>query len=308
MQFVLRKTGRALLSVWLLVTAIFLLMRLAGDPALEILGPDEFPPEVIERFRVQLGLDRPLVAQYTDYLAGAVRGDFGRSFLENRSALDVVAERLSKTLQLMLASLAISLLLGVPAGIIAALRRNELVDTGVTSLALVFQAMPNFVLGVLLILVFAVWLRLLPAGGSEELRHLVLPALTFGASGAAVFARFMRSAVLDVVRQPYIQAVRARGIGGRHLLFGHILPNAALPLLTILGFSIGGLFAGSIIVETVFAWPGIGRLTATAVGQRDLPVVQVIALLVMATMVTTNLLVDLAYAWLDPRIRLGHRR
>ena len=304
MSFALKKLLRALVSVFAIVTAIFLLMRLAGDPTLEILGPDDFPPAVLEDFRARWGLDQSLWQQYLSYLGNAATGDFGRSFLDQRPAFQIVLDRLPNTLLLMALSLAITLLIGIPAGIVAALRHNQFADAAVLAGAMVFQATPNFVLGVVLIFVFSVWLRLLPASGAGDWHHLILPAVTFGASNAAVFARFVRAALLDVLRQPYMLAATARGLPARVLLFRHALPNAALPILTILGFFVGGLIAGSIVVETVFAWPGVGRLTATAVGFRDLAVIQVIAMLVMAAMVTTNLVVDLLYAVLDPRIRL----
>lgn len=307
MPVLVRKVARVLLSVWLIVTCIFVLMRMAGDPALEILGPDEFPPDILASFRASWGIDQPLWQQYLTYLSNAVEGDFGRSFLDQRSALTVVMERLPQTLTLMSTSLAIMLLIGIPAGIYAALRHNRAADTAVSAAAIVFYAVPNFVLGVLLILVFAVDLRWLPVGGSGDWRHLILPAVTFGASGAALFARFVRSSMLDALRQPYIVAAKARGLPWRTVVLRHALPNAALPVLTILGLTVGGLVAGSIVVETVFAWPGVGRLTAMAVSFRDLAVIQVIVMLVMIAMVTTNLVVDLLYAWCDPRIRLYGR-
>ncbi len=305
MSFIVRKSLRALFSIVFIVTAIFLLMRLAGDPALAILGPDDFPPAVLADFRALWGLDQPVWRQYLDYLANAATGHFGRSFVDNRPALTVVLERLPGTLFLMATALIITLLIGVPAGIIAALKRNHPWDVAVSGAAVIFQATPNFVLGIGLVLVFSVWLRLLPSAGTESWQHVVLPAITFGASNAAIFARFVRATLLDVLRQPYMLAAAARGLSPRILLLRHALPNAGLPLLTILGFSLGGMVAGSIIVETIFAWPGVGRLTATSVGFRDLAVIQVVALFTMTAMVLTNLAVDLLYTVLDPRIRLS---
>ena len=305
MTYIAAKSLRAVFSIAFIVTAVFLLMRLVGDPALAILGPDDFPPEILAEFRALWGLDQPLWQQYVEYVRHAVSGEFGRSFVDNRPALAIVLERLPSTLALMGAALAITLLIGVPAGIVSALRQNRLSDMALSGAAIVFQATPNFVLGVALILVFAVWLRLLPAAGAETWQHGVLPAVTFGASNAAIFARFVRATLLDVLRQPYMLAASARGLSPTILLLRHALPNAGLPLLTVLGFSLGGMVAGSIIVETIFAWPGVGRLTATSVAFRDLAVIQVIALLTMTAMVTTNLAVDLLYAVLDPRIRLS---
>lgn len=307
MSFFLRKLLRAAFSILFVFTGIFLLMRMAGDPALAILGPDDFPPAVLEGFRASYGLDNPLHAQFSTYVGNVLSGDFGSSFLDQRPALNIVMERLPATLALMGVSLVIALVLGVPAGVLAAIRRDRPVDVAFSGAAIVFQATPNFVLGIALLLVFSVWLRVLPAAGAETWAHLALPAITFGASNAAIYARFCRGALLDVLGQPYIAAARARGLSNRVVLWRHALPCAALPLLTVLGFSIGGMIAGSIIVETIFAWPGIGRLTANAVAFRDLAVIQVIAVFSMTAMVMTNLAVDMLYGVLDPRVRVRGR-
>jgi len=305
MAAVVRKVLRALLSVWFVVTVIFVVMRLSGDPALEIFGPEELPEEVMASFRATWGIDKPIWEQYLTYVGNVLQGDFGRSFVEYRSASEIVMERLPKTLALMAASLAITLLIGIPAGIAAALFHNGRLDRVLTVGGMVFYATPNFVLGIALILVFSVWLGVLPVASSEAWESILLPAFTFGASGAAVFLRFVRAAMLDALRQPYVLAARARGLPWRRVVLGHVLPNAALPILTIAGLTVGAMVAGSIVVETMFAWPGIGRLTTTAVGFRDLAVIQVIVFLVMAAMVITNLVVDVLYVVVDPRIRIA---
>lgn len=303
MPFILRRALRVTLSVWLVLTGLFFLMRMAGDPVLAILGPDEFSQEVLDIFRANLGIDKPVIEQYFSYISGIFHGDFGRSFLERRPALDIVLMRLPKTIWLMLASLSITLVIGILAGILAALRHNQTTDTVVSLFATVFYAVPNFVLGIVLTLVFAVKLNWLPVGGSNSLESVILPALTFGASGAAIFARFARSAMLESLRQPYITAAKARGLSWRRIVFAHALPNAALPLLTLLGFAVAGLVSGSVVVETIFAWPGVGRLLSYSVGSRDLPVVQVVVVFAMAVMVFTNMAIDLLYSIADPRIR-----
>lgn len=304
MTLALRKIGRAIFSVWFLVTMIFILMRMAGDPAMELLGPDETSKEVLDSFRAMWGIDRPIWEQYVNYIGHALQGDFGRSFVEYRPAFDIVLERLPKTLLLMSCSLGVSLLIGVPFGILGALHHNRKIDTVVTTTSMVLHAIPHFILGVALILIFVVWLRLLPVGGSGSWQQLVMPAFTFGASGAAIFSRFIRSAMLEALRQPYVTAAQARGIPWSRIILFHVVPNAALPTLTIAGLMLGSMVGGSIVVETMFAWPGVGRLTATSVGLRDLAVIQVIVFFVMGAMVTTNLTVDLLYTIVDPRIRI----
>lgn len=304
MMLILRKTARALFSIWLVVTLIFVLMRMAGDPALALFGPDEMPKAALDSFRATWGFDKPIWEQYFTYVSHVLHGDFGRSFVDYRPAVDIVFERLPRTLSLMSVSLAITLLLGIPSGILAALNHNKPLDAALTAGSTFFYAIPHFVLGVALILIFAVWLHLLPVGGSNSWQHMLMPAFTFGASGAAVFTRFVRSSMLEVLRQPYIAAAQARGIPRRTIVLRHALPNAALPVLTIAGLTIGSMVAGSIVVETMFAWPGVGRLTSTSVDLRDLAVIQVIIFLVMTTMVVTNLVVDFLYTVIDPRMRI----
>jgi peptide/nickel transport system permease protein len=304
MTLALRKTGRAIFSVWLLVTIIFVLMRMAGDPAMELLGPDETSKEVLESFRSMWGIDRPIWEQYFNYVGHVMQGDFGRSFVEYRPAFDIVVERLPKTLLLMSSSLGVALLIGIPFGIIGALHHNRPMDTVVTTTSMALHATPHFILGIALILIFVVWLRLLPVGGSGTWQQLLMPTFTFGASGAAIFSRFIRSAMLETMRQPYVTAAQARGIPWSRIVLFHVVPNAALPVLTIAGLMLGSMVGGSIVVETMFAWPGVGRLTVTSVGLRDLAVIQVIVFFVMGAMVTTNLAVDFLYTIVDPRIRI----
>jgi peptide/nickel transport system permease protein len=301
-RVLLRKIGRALITLWLVVTLTFVILRVTGDPALAIL-PVDSPPEVLAHFRSAWGLDRPILEQYLLYFRNIADGNLGISFIDNRDAVTVVFEKVPKTLLLGMPSLALMLAIGIPAGIAAALRRNGPLDRAIMTFAILAHSVPSFVLGILLIGIFAVKLRLLPTSGSETWGHLVLPMLTLGASGAAVIARFVRSSMLEILRQPYIRTAVAKGVPWRRTVRGHALPNAAIPIVTVIGFLVGGLVAGSVIVESVFAWPGVGRLLVTSVANRDLAVVQTILLLIAATMVTANLAIDMLYLWLDPRLR-----
>ena len=222
---------------------------------------------------------------------------------DGRPALAVVMERIPATLMLTLPALCLKIGLGIPSGVYAALHRNSWIDRLVMSLAVVGFTVPSFVLGLVLVLVFSVWLGWLPTSGQGSWQHIVLPAVTLGLGGAAILARFTRSAMLEVLGQPYIRTASAKGLAWARVVRGHAVPNAALPTVTVLGFMVGTLIAGAVVVESVFAWPGVGRLLVVGVANRDLAVVQCILLLVALTMVTANLMVDLAYGVLDPRIR-----
>ena len=301
-SLVLRKTLRALLTLWIVVTLTFVVLRSSGDPAIIILGVDA-SPEMIANFHRDWGLDRPIHAQYASYLLHILGGDFGNSFLDGRPALTVVGERLPRTLQLSGLGFILMLAIGIPAGVIAALNRGRLIDRLVVALAVVGHSVPSFFLAILLILLLAVRWHLLPSGGANGPYAIVMPAITIAAGGAGVITRFTRAAMLDALRQPFVQAVLARGVNWRQTVRGHVMQNAAIPIVTMIGFLLGALVAGAIITETVFAWPGVGRLIITSVGRRDLAVVQCIVLLVATTMVLANLAVDLLYVWLDPRMR-----
>jgi peptide/nickel transport system permease protein len=268
-----------------------------------ILSPDA-PPEAIAAFRKAWGLDQPLWLQYLHYCANVAHGNFGLSMRGGRPALDLVVERLPATLALTIPALLLKLIVGIPAGIFAALHRNTVVDRATVLVAVAGYTIPNYVLGFALVLVFAVSLRWLPSGGFDGLSSLVLPVITLGAAGAAVLARFTRSAMVEVLGQPYIRAAQAKGLPWRQVVVRHALPNAAIPTVTIVGLMVGSLVAGAIIVESVFSWPGVGRLLVLSVANRDLAVVQTILILVAASMVVANFAVDMTYGWLDPRIRV----
>ncbi|MBI0535050.1 ABC transporter permease [Roseomonas sp. KE2513] len=306
LRFLGLRVSRALLTMVLVVTFAFVVLRLSGDPALLIMSADA-PPEAIAAFRQAWGLNDPIWEQYLRYFSAIFRGDLGQSMRDGRPAIELVAERIPATLALTLPALAIKLGLGIPAGIYAALHRNSFADRAVMLLAVAGFTVPSFVLGLVLVLVFAVQLGWLPSGGQESWRHAVLPVLTLGIGGAAVLARFTRSAMLEVLGQPYMRTALAKGVPWARAVRRHALPNAAIPTVTIVGFMVGSLLAGAVVVESVFSWPGVGRLLVVAVANRDLAVVQCILLLVAATMVSANLVVDLLYGVLDPRLRSAPR-
>ena len=303
-RFLLIRFGRALLTIALVVTFAFVVLRLSGDPAMLILNVDA-PPAAIAAFREAWGLDRPLYVQYAAYFGQIIHGDLGQSMRDGRPAAQLVWERLPATLTLAIPALLIKVGLGIPAGVQAALHRGSWTDRLVMAVAVAGFTVPSFVLGLVLVLVFAVQLGWLPSGGNISLLSPVLPVITLGVGGAAVLARFTRSAMLEVLGQPYIRAAMAKGVPWHRVVRGHALPNAAIPTVTIVGFMVGSLMAGAVVVESVFSWPGVGRLLVVAVSNRDLAVVQAVLLLVAATMVTANLIVDLLYGVLDPRLRVA---
>jgi peptide/nickel transport system permease protein len=305
-RFLAARLARAAVTIILVVTFAFVVLRLSGDPAMLIMSVDA-PPEAVAAFRQAWGLDDPLWVQYLRYFGAILRGDLGQSMRDGRDAIVLVAERIPATLALTLPALVLKLGIGIPAGIHAALNRNSTGDRVVMIAAVAGFTVPSFVLGLLLVLLFSVTLGWLPSGGQESWRHAILPIVTLGLGGAAVLARFTRSAMLEVLGQPYIRTASAKGVPWRAVVRGHALPNAAIPTVTIIGFMVGSLIAGAVVVESVFSWPGVGRLLVVAVGNRDLAVVQCILLLVAATMVTANLVVDLLYGALDPRLRSAPR-
>jgi peptide/nickel transport system permease protein len=303
-RFLFLRLGRAALTIVLVVTFAFVVLRLSGDPATIIMSP-EAPAEAIEAFRHAWGLDQPIWLQYLDYFGAIASGDLGQSMRDGRPALELVAERIPATLALTVPALILKLGLGIAAGIHAALHRNSITDRLVMAGAVAGFTVPSFVLGLLLVLLFSVQLGWLPSGGADSWRGAILPVVTLGLGGAGILARFTRSAMLEVLGQPFIRTASAKGVPWRAVVRGHALPNAAIPTVTIVGFMVGSLLAGAVVVESVFSWPGVGRLLVVAVANRDLAVVQCILLLVACTMVGANLIVDLLYGVLDPRLRTG---
>lgn len=305
LNFIASRLLRALVTIFLVLSFAFVILRMSGDPALLILSPDA-PPEALEAFRQGWGLDAPLWKQYLGFFMNLLQGNFGHSMRDNSPAMDLVIDAIPATLALALPAFLLKLLIGIPAGIYAALHRNTLADRLVISLSVAGYTVPSFVLGLVLVLVFAVDLGWLPSGGNTTWKHAILPIITLSLGGAAVLARFTRSAMLEVMGQPYIRTATAKGLNWRSVVRRHALPNAAIPTVTVVGFMVGSLIAGAVVVESIFSWPGVGRLLVTAVANRDLAVVQCLLLLVAATMVVSNLLVDALYGLIDPRLRAAH--
>ncbi len=305
--YMLWKVLRAILTMWLVVTFVFFVLRLTGDPVAQLL-PDDIDQNTIDYYRHLWGLDQPILVQYWRYFASLVQGDLGISFRDNQDALGLVLDRLPKTALLGFSALGFAIAFGLPLGIIAALKKDSLVDRIVMSVAVFGFSMPNFFLGILLILGFSLYLRVLPSSGSDTWLHLIMPALTLSSTMGAQIARYTRSAMIDVMNKPYMRTADSKGAGTTRKLYLHALPNASIPIITIIGLKIGELIGWAVVVENVFAWPGIGRLLTHAVATRDLAVVQCILMMIALTMVTANLTVDLIYGWLDPRVRVGAAR
>ena len=302
--FLAFRAGRALVALWLVSTVVFVVMRLSGDPTPLLLPPDA-PQSEIFRLRKELGLDRSLPVQYAVFLGNLVRGDFGQSIRFKGAALAIVTERLPATLELGLTSFGLAIFLAIPIGLLSAVYRNTLLDHAAMGLALVGQSAPTFFIGILFILLISVNAGLVPTSGRGDWRHLVLPAATLGLFGMAPIARITRSAILEVLRADYIRTARAKGLAETLVIAKHTLKNAAIPIVTITGLNFGGLLAGAFVTETVFAWPGIGRLAIQSIYARDYPVVQCVVLLSAMLFVVVNLAIDALYGLLDPRIRVS---
>jgi len=281
---------------------VFALVHFSGDPVLLMVSPDA-PPDVVATMRQALGFDRPLYEQFARYLGNAAHGDLGMSLRMNRPVISLILERLPATLQLTLAALVIAVLVAIPAGIVSAVKRGTVVDRLAMAGAVAGQAVPIFWLALLLIALFGVRLRWLPVYGSGSLAHYVLPAVSLSTIIMGRLARLVRSCMLEVLGQDYVRTARAKGLGESRVLAVHALRNASIPIVTLLGLQFAQLLGGAVVTETIFAWPGIGRLVVEAIFNRDFPVVQGVVLVVSLIFVAVNVLVDLFYAVLDPRIR-----
>ena len=288
--------------LWAAVTVVFVLSRASGDPVAQLL-PENANPEQVAQMQATLGLDRPLIVQYLDFLGGLVRLDLGDSLLYREPVTTLIAERIPATALLAAAALLITVVVAFLAGSIAAMRRGTAVDRTVMSAVLVGQSTPAFWVGILLVLLFGVQLRVLPAAGYGTLAHLVLPATTLAIFSVAVVARLLRSSLIEVMGQDHVRTARAKGAGEVRVLLGHSLRNASMPVITVLGLELGALLGGAILTEQIFNWPGIGRLTIDAISFRDFPLVQGTVVLFAVTFIVVNLLVDLSYAIIDPRVR-----
>jgi len=298
---------RLLLTIPVLLgvaTLVFSLIHLVpGDPAQAMLGDGAAPQDIAE-LRKNLGLDRPLLEQYVTFLRHAVTGDLGRSFRTGQPVTTMIVERVPATAELAVAAMIVAILIAIPLGVVAAVWRGTAADYGAMTFALAGVSIPNFWLGPLLAIVFAVELGWLPVSGRGTLAHLVLPAVSLGLALAAILARMTRASLLEELRELYVRAARARGVSRAVAVTAHALRNSMVPLLTIVALQFGAVLTGAVITETIFAWPGIGRLLIQSIGFRDYPMVQGCILLIAVTYVTVNLITDLMYGVLDPRIRL----
>jgi peptide/nickel transport system permease protein len=303
-RFLLRRVGQAVLVLFCVATITFFVVRLTGDPVKAML-PAEATIDQENSLRRQLGLDRPLAVQYLAFLVNALRLDFGQSLFFHQPAFTIIADRMPATIQLALGALVFALLIAIPAGILAAVKRGTITDSSVVASVLIGQSTPAFFVGILLILTFAVTLKILPASGIGGFDHLILPSITLGLYSMAMIARLLRSSLIDVLGEDYIRTARSKGLSNWQVIRDHGLRNASLPVITIVGLEIGSLLGGAILTEQVFSWPGVGRLTVQAITNRDFPLMQAIVLFLSVIFVVTNLLVDVAYAFLDPRVRLS---
>ena len=308
--YLLRRLILMLPVAFLVTVGVFALIRLTpGDPALILLGEDR-SPQAIAQIHQQLGLDKPIYVQYVIWLGRIAHGDFGRSVTTHEPVATAITERLPATLELGIVALLWSLIVAIPLGTIAAVGRGSLADYLATGITVAGVSLPNFFIGVVLIFVLSVTLRMFPFGGYvplsqdpyESLRHVVLPAIALGTAGAAINMRFTRSSMIEVLKNDYVRTAWAKGNSLRRVLFIHALKNALIPVVTIVGLQIGGIIEGAIVTETVFTWPGVGRLAVESISDRDYTVVQAIVLLAAFSYLFSNLIVDLVYAWLDPRI------
>ncbi|MBI2563175.1 MAG: ABC transporter permease [candidate division NC10 bacterium] len=318
-RYLTRRFWQSLLVLFGISLIVFILLHLTGDPAILLMPPDA-TQEDIENFRKIMGFNVPLFlrwppwnymhppwrfladTQYGRFLKGAILGDFGLSFRHQQPALGLVLERMPATVELTLAAMGLAVCVAVPVGILSAVRRNSSVDHAGMVMALLGQSMPVYWLGIMLILLFAVRLNMLPAFGTGSLRHLILPAVTLGAFSMARIARLTRSGMLEVLGQEYVRTARAKGLSEVRVILKHGLKNAAIPVITVIGLDLGTLLGGAVITETIFAWPGVGRLAVQAIANRDYPVVQAAVFTLASIFVLINFLVDILYTYVDPRV------
>jgi peptide/nickel transport system permease protein len=301
-KYIVRRFFQSLLALLVLSMLIFLMSRMTGDPTMLML-PDDASREDMARLRQALGLDRPLPIQYWVFLRNAVQGDFGRSIKGQMPVIDMIKERLPNSIKLAAVALCIAVLLAFPLGVVAAVKKDTALDTVANIVAVLGQSLPQFWVGIVLIQIFAVRLRWLPVAGVGSVAHYVLPAFTLGWFVVAGMMRLLRSSMLDVLGSEFVKLARIKGLPGRKVIWKHALRNALIPVLTFGAIYLAILVTGAILVETVFAWPGIGQLIYQGIVFRDFPVVQAVVLLTAAIVIAVNLLVDITYAYIDPRIR-----
>lgn len=302
-RYISRRLLLAIPTLWLTLTLIFIIFRLVpGDPA-QLVAGEMAPQQIVDQIRQEMGLDKPLWYQYGQYLISTAKGDLGVSKVFGQKASAQLKLRIPKTALLAVTAMLLAVAVGLPAGVISAVRRNSFWDYSSMFGAIIGVCLPSFWLGLMLIILFSVELRLLPTAGASSWKHLILPSVTLAANQMAVIARMTRSSMLEVVSLDYVRTARAKGLSERVVILRHALRNALIPTLTVIGVQFGLLLGGSIIVETVFAWPGLGQLMIDSVRMRDYPLVQGVALVFAATFLMINLTVDVLYAYLDPRVR-----
>ena len=301
--YLIKRLLQSLFAVWGVITLVFLILQLSGDPAL-LLAPEGSTGEDIALIRTQLGLDRPMIVQYGVYIWDLVNLDLGRSFVQDIPVSEIIASRIPYTLYLAFAALVVAFLVGIPVGIITGIYRGRLIEKILMPIVLVGQSMPTFWTGILMILLFAVTLGILPAAGADGFTSVIMPAISLGALSMATFARVFRTSIIEELNKDYVQAARAKGLSFARVLFVHIIRNASIPLITISALELAMLLAGAVIVETVFAWPGLGQLTVQAVDARDFLVVQALVMLGSMVYIFLNFITDILYSVVDPRIKL----
>lgn len=284
------------------MVAFILMYVLPGDPMAILMG-DVLDMKTVEMLREQMGLDDPMYVQYFRFVGNALKGNFGQSYQTRRAVSDIIGSAISATIQITVAAYVISILVGIPTGVIAAVKHNSWGDTGTMLFSMLGICLPPFVVALLLLYIFGFKLPWLPLGGYGTFAHMILPAITLGVRPAGMLARLTRSGMLEVLRQDYVRTARAKGLKEQAVLVRHALKNCLIPVITVMGGQIGGLLSGSVVVESIFSWPGIGKVSVEAISARDFPVVQATVLLSALIVVGINLLVDLSYAFVDPRIR-----
>lgn len=312
--YLINRFIHSVITLFIIITFVFVIIRLAPGGPEVMLGAEDMSAEDAARFRAKLGLDQPMHIQYLKWLKALLRGDLGKSYMEHRSVITVIRERVPNTLRLALSAFFLALLLSIPLGVLCAIKPYRWYDYVITFFSLIGISMPVFWIGILLIIIFAVKLRLLPSAGmatlgaefslADRLAHLAMPATVLTVYHLARWTRYTRSSMLEVIGEDYIRTARAKGLAARSVVFKHALKNAFIPVITVIGLSLPGLVGGAAITETVFAWPGVGRLAVTAAYRRDYPVIMGILVMFSAMVIISNLLIDILYMYLDPRVRL----
>ena len=300
--FFISRLAQLIVTMFIISVVVFFILRLSGDPIL-VVAPDFFSQEQIEQMRKFWGFDKPLGEQYLTFVTKAITGDFGKSYLAKRPAMELILERLGYTWMLAAAAAAIGVTIAIPLGILSALKRNSLLDLIITSLSSLGTAMPSFWLGLMLIIIFSVYLRMLPAFGALEPKAIIMPSVTLGVGMAARLSRMTRSAMLEVLNQDYVRTAHSKGLLHQTVVMRHALRNALIPIVTVFGLQLGWLLGGSVVVESVFSWPGLGRLMIDSISVRDNTVVQAGLLFFALSFILINYVIDVLYIMLDPRIR-----